>query len=270
VIETIRVDLHCHSSMSDGDHSPAYVAHSIAAVGAVWASLTDHNTLSGQPQFRAVLEERGVSSVVGLEIDARSPAGVLHLLGYGLDQHNEALLDALRTLRQPLRTSARHWVGRARSRTTRPFFARRSGAAPDAVAAPPRPPTTAGAIRLIHEAGGLVFLAHPLAGIGTIARLEEALTWLQPEGLDGLEAFHKQYLPETQDALLEIAERRDLLTVAGSDFHGVHHSDGGSPGADMPLVHWRQFMAALGIGPQDGLPTPYQDRVALQRGHVGD
>ena len=90
VIETIRVDLHCHSSMSDGDHSPAYVAHSVAAVGVVWAALTDHNTLSGQPQFRAVLERRGVSSVVGLEIDARSPAGVLHLLGYGLDQHNEA------------------------------------------------------------------------------------------------------------------------------------------------------------------------------------
>ncbi len=109
MIETIRVDLHCHSSMSDGDHAPAYVAHSIAAIGAVWASLTDHNTLSGQPQFRAVLERRGLNSVVGLEMDARSPAGVLHLLGYGLDQHNEALLDALRTLRQPWRTSARHW-----------------------------------------------------------------------------------------------------------------------------------------------------------------
>ena len=115
MIDTIRVDLHCHSSMSDGDHSPSYVAHSIAATGAVWAALTDHNSLEGQDQFRAALSKRGVRSVTGVEIDARSPRGPIHLLGYGFDPDNGPLLDALRTIRQPWRTSLRNWAIRARS-----------------------------------------------------------------------------------------------------------------------------------------------------------
>ena len=119
MIETIRVDLHCHSSLSDGDHSPAYVAHSLAAIGADWAALTDHNTLSGLHQFASVLDRRGVHHIVGLEMDARSPIGVLHLLGYGFDPSDQPLLDALRTIRQPWRASARYWSDR--------FHARRDG-----------------------------------------------------------------------------------------------------------------------------------------------
>lgn len=245
MIEAIRVELHCHSSLSDGDHSPAYVAHSIAATGAEWAALTDHNTLSGQHQFRTVLEKRGVHSIVGLEMDARSPVGVLHLLGYGVDPEYQPLLDALRTIRQPLRSSARYWAARLGTMTAvRPDTAR------DATGRlvqpePPRPLYTADVIKLLHDAGGLVFLAHPLAGIGTPENLDRVLSWLQPEGLDGMEVFHKPYGQETQQALLEIALRRHLLCVAGSDFHGVHHSDGTSPGVDMPLVHWREFLTAL-------------------------
>ena len=113
-------------------------------------------------------------------------------------------------------------------------------------------------------------MAHPLAGVGTIQRLDEVLDRLQSEGLDGLEAFHSQYPETTQEALQDVAERRGLLTVAGSDFHGINHSDGSTPGADMPLLHWRRFMAALGLGPQDGYPGLYQETLTVQRGHVGD
>ena len=81
-----------------------------------------------------------------------------------------------------------------------------------------------------------------------MAKLDEVLSWLQPQGLDGLEAFHKQYSAETQKALLDLAERRGLLTVAGSDFHGLHHSDGDDPGVDMPLIHWNRFVDAIGLG----------------------
>ena len=262
MIETIRVDLHCHSCMSDGDHTPTYVAHSVAAVGATWAALTDHNSVEGQHQFRAVLERRGVGSVVGLEMDGRSPVGVLHLLGYGFDVENEDLLAALRTIRQPRRAAARYWMDRARLATGRPTSPPRQCTRPGHGTTPHRPPTTAEVICLLHGAGGTVFLAHPLAGLNSIERLEEVLDWLQPEGLDGIEAFHKKYSQDTQQSLLAVAEHRGLLTVAGSDFHGVHHSDGGSPGVDMPLVHWRRFMAALGLGSLDGPPTSFHDRVA--------
>ena len=246
--DTIRVDLHCHSSASDGDHSPAYVAHSIAATGALWGALTDHNSLGGQKQFRAALAKRGLGSVTGLEIDARWPGGPpLHLLGYGFEPENVPLLDALLTIQQPWRVSTRHWLARVRSIMGRVPLPTRTCAPARGDSSPPRPPSTSEAICLIHEAGGLVFLAHPLAGMGTVERLDEILEWLQPQGLDGLEAFHKQYSPMVQAELQELAERRRLLTIAGSDFHGLHHSDGGSPGVDMPLVHWNRFLDALRV-----------------------
>ena len=262
--DTIRVELHCHSSVSDGDHSPAYVAHSIAAIGAEWAALTDHNSVSGQHQFRTVLEKRGVHSIVGLEIDARSPVGILHILGYGIDPEHQPLLDVLHVLRQPLRTSARYWMERLTSIGSI-FPEGGQDAAPARPTPPPEPPATEEAIRLLHEAGGLVFLAHPLSGIGDVDALEEVLSWLQPQGLDGIEAFHKPYPPETQRALLEVALRRGLLTTAGSDFHGVHHSDGASPGVDMPLIHWEQLTRALAYGPPQRPPSEASDQATRQR-----
>ncbi|MBN1631881.1 MAG: PHP domain-containing protein [Thermoleophilia bacterium] len=243
--DTIRVDLHCHSSMSDGDHSPAYVAHSIAATGALWGALTDHNTVAGLEQFDAALAKRGLNSIAGVEIDSRSSAGPLHLLGYGFDPQNEPLLQALRTIQQPWRASTRHWVDRLRARRGRVASSDRTCVPQEGDSSPHRPPDTAEVICLLHEAGGLVFLAHPLAGLPHIGRLEEILEWLHPQGLDGIEAFHKQYSQEVQARLLQVAESRGLLTIAGSDFHGLHHSDGGSPGVDMPLVHWNRFLDAL-------------------------
>ncbi len=113
--ETIRIDLHCHSSASDGDHSPAHVARRLADIGVTWASLTDHNTVGGQDEFRAALARHGIGYIPGVEIDARSPFGPLHLLGYVIDLDNAPLLAALRTVREPWRSSARRWLDRMRS-----------------------------------------------------------------------------------------------------------------------------------------------------------
>ncbi|OFW55881.1 MAG: hypothetical protein A2133_01235 [Actinobacteria bacterium RBG_16_64_13] len=267
--DTIRVDLHCHSSASDGDHSPAYVAHSVAAVGVVWAALTDHNTIDGQEAFRAALERRGVNSILGLEIATRSQAVPVHLLAYSFHPDNEPLLQSLRTIREPWRSSARHWMYRARSLTGRPPGTERPCSPPGEDPSPHRPPGSAEVICLVHSAGGRVFLAHPLAGVRTIERLEKVLDLLQSEGLDGIEAFHSQYPETVRRRLLEIAERRDLLTVGGSDFHGLHHSDGASPGVDMPLVHWNRFVAALGLGSGQGPASDYSDRPTMPRGRVG-
>ncbi len=95
--ETIRIDLHCHSSASDGDHSPAHVARRLADIDVTWASLTDHNTVGGQSEFRAALAQHGIGYIPGVEIDGRSPFGPLHLLGYVIDLDNAPLLAALRT-----------------------------------------------------------------------------------------------------------------------------------------------------------------------------
>jgi predicted metal-dependent phosphoesterase TrpH len=269
VIEIIRVDLHCHSSLSDGDHTPAHIAQQLAAIGVVWAALTDHNTLDGQEHFRAALEKRGLHFISGLEMDVRSPDGPLQLLAYGFDLQDQALIQVLRTLRQPWRSSARHWIGRARSLGERTPSSGAAQPSTNGDLSPHRPPGTPEAIRLIHEAGGRAFLAHPLATVLTVERLEKLLDWLQPLGLDGMEALHKPYSPSTQGELLEIAERRGLLVVAGSDFHGFHHSDGADPGVDMPLKYWNRFMASLTPGKEADHPNSHHDGFTFLRGHVG-
>jgi len=248
VTDVIRVELHCQSSASDGDHSPTQVGRILADAGVTWAALTDHNTIAGQEPFREALQKRGVNVVTGLEIDARSPQGPMHLLAYGFDVCNPPLLHALQTVRHPLRSSVRRFVGRARSSNVSSAASTKVSSAPDGGFTPPRPPGTSEAIRLVHQAGGLVFLAHPLAALRTIERLEAVLDWLQPQGLDGLEAFHKPYSEDTQLLLLDLAARRRLLVVAGSDFHGPHHADGTNPGVDMPLEHWECFATALKLG----------------------
>jgi predicted metal-dependent phosphoesterase TrpH len=245
--EIIRIDMHCHSSASDGDHSPGYVAHQLAGAGVVWAALADHNTVGGQEHFRAAVERRGMHYVSAVEIHARSETGPVHLLAYGFDVENQALLSALEILR-------RSWLSSTRRRISRIFSGGKDAGTPS-VADPPgdgdpprrRPPDTAESIRLIHEAGGHALLAHPLAGLKTVERLEEYLDWLQPQGLDGIEAFYKLYFRSTQQLLLELAEQRGLLTVGGSDFHGLHHSDGTSPGVEMPVYAWDRFASALGL-----------------------
>jgi len=245
--EIIRVDLHCHSSASDGDHAPGYVAHQLGGAGVSWAALTDHNSVRGLHEFQSAVERRGMRYISGVEIHARSPRGPVHLLGYGFDPGNEALLSALQTFHRPWGGSVRRWARRVFSPGKQEVPVDTTCTAADSDHSREQQPDTAETICLIHEAGGRSLLAHPLAGLKTIERLEEYLDWLQPQGLDGIEAFYKLYFRSTQHELAELAERRGLLTAGGSDFHGLHHSDGTSPGVEMPMEPWKRFLAAIGL-----------------------
>jgi predicted metal-dependent phosphoesterase TrpH len=109
-------------------------------------------------------------------------------------------------------------------------------------------------ICLIHDAGGLAFLAHPLESLRTFERIEEALDLLQPEGLDGIEVFHKSYPEGVRSGLLAMAARRGLLSTGGSDFHGLAHSDGASVGVDIPVEQWAELVRLVG---KDQGPVPF-------------
>lgn len=245
--ETVRIDLHCHSSASDGDHSPAHVAKRLADDGVTWAALTDHNTVEGLAEFRTALNKHAISCVPGVEIDARLPSGwVLHILGYGIDPQNEPLLAVLRTVKHPWRTSLRLFGARVKGvshpRGERPHIA----ALPDGTDAANHPLSTAMAIILIHEAGGHAFLAHPIESLKNFERIEEALDTLQAEGLDGMEVYHKSYPEHAREGLLEMAKRRGLVATGGSDFHGLDHSDGASVGVDIPVEQWTEITRLVG------------------------
>jgi predicted metal-dependent phosphoesterase TrpH len=254
VAETVRIDLHCHSSASDGDHSPANVARRLADIGVAWASLTDHNTVAGQDEFRTALERYGIGYIPGVEIDARSTFGPLHVLAYQIDLHDKHLLAILHTVRRPWRSSMRRLLSRVRLlREPSPLPPTPCALEGDAGTLK-APLSTADAICLIHQAGGLAFLAHPLESLRSFKRIEETLDQLQPEGLDGIEVFHRSYPEGVQYALLALAVRRGLVPTGGSDFHGLHHSDGASLGVDIPRGEWNKMLKHIGVTPRS-LPS---------------
>jgi PAS domain S-box-containing protein len=238
-----RVDLHCHSFFSDGTLAPEQLAEELAAAGVGHAALTDHNTTEGLERFREALERRGVRTVSGLELDARASCGPVHLLAYGFDEHDPGLRRALRGLRHP------HW--------SRLGFLRGSGKSPDAppveALAPGRGLLAArDAIRLVKQAGGRVFLAHPLSAASG-SRLEELVVELKGLGLDGIEAHYKPYDRETRAILVELATRERLLACGGSDYHGPASALGGAvPGIDLSAEDWRPLARALGFDGDGG------------------
>lgn len=236
-----RVDLHCHSAFSDGTLSPEQLADELAAAGVGHAALTDHNTTAGLERFREALERHGVRTVSGLELDARADCGPVHLLAYGFDEHGRCLQRVLRAVRHP------HW-GRLRMPRTPADCSENGSPKVDALGLGRGVVEAGDAIRLLHVAGGLVFLAHPLTVCRDFERLEEAVAGLKALGLDGLEVHYKAYDRETRAALAGIAARQGLLAGGGSDYHGPGTGLGAStPGHDLPEEDWLPLARALGF-----------------------
>lgn len=112
------------------------------------------------------------------------------------------------------------------------------------------------AIEAVHEAGGIVFLAHPLQQCWSRATLEECVAELVGLGLDGIEAFYKPYSSNEQLQLAQLADRHGILTCAGSDFHGPFANESSrqdGPGVLMPVARWKRFREALGQHARNGL-----------------
>ncbi|HSL85120.1 MAG TPA: DUF294 nucleotidyltransferase-like domain-containing protein [Thermoanaerobaculia bacterium] len=203
----VRANLHCHSSLSDGDLSPEAVAALLVEDGVVVASLTDHNTVEGLVRFREALAGTPARSIPGVELTA-GDGGPVDLLAYGFDPGSPALAEAL-----------------ARARR-----------APDGSDLPVRD-----AIGLIHQAGGRVFLAHPLVLDREMGRLEARLLRYREWGLDGIEAIYSPYSEDQIRQLMELARRLDLVVSAGCDFHGTARAGLADRGVTFPAAAWRSF-----------------------------
>lgn len=242
--ETARVNLHCHSRLSDGEQTPAGLVAYLAGHGVRAAALTDHNTLGGLLEFQEAASRAEIGCIAGVEISAAGRDGrEIHLLGYGFDPNHPALVEALRLA---------HGVKRA--------MAREPGAPTleDSCTPPAGPGATgsgfsqgllpaAAAIDLLHEAGGIAVLAHPLApDLGFEAGdLEAEVAALQEAGLDGIEAYYGDYPQDTQEMLAALADRRGLLASAGSDFHAASHPVLSRPYVEMPAQRWKRFRDAV-------------------------
>ena len=253
-----KVDLHIHTTASDGADSPRVLAEKIAAAGLELFSVTDHDTIAGALEMEKIVP-RGVRYIRGVEFSCVSPAGKCHILGYGFDPDHPAFRGALeegrrlrlekleRRLEQlkrdhgiELTEAERSWLMSLGS-PGKPHLGqiiRRRGLAPDLDGAirgfirdvPGRDRIEASmAIGAILAAGGFPVWAHPLGGEGekrlTEEKFESLLQTLLGYGLRGLECRYSRYGRKESEFLLDHAERLGLVPTGGSDYHGSNKKD---------------------------------------------
>lgn len=272
--ETVYADLHTHTSCSDGTLTPEALVERAAERGIQVLSVTDHDTVEGLSAARAAAEERGLQFVSGVELSVTVNGDEVHLLAYGLDPSHERLQTHLREMAEARRERARRMVGRLRDEgldvhdeqleaaitsnaaVGRPHvaaalvrgghvesideaFGTYLGRSQPAFVAKPEVPA-AGALSLIHEAGGVGVLAHPghWTSSACIRQLVDA-------GLDGIEIVHPSHDASLQQYYERVAQGHGLLETGGSDYHGRSPEEDEHLGTvGLTREQWERFRAA--------------------------
>jgi len=243
------IDLHLHTTASDGDLRPSDLVEAAQAAGLTIISITDHDTTAGLDEGRAAAQSRGLELVPGIEISAVADGRDLHVLGYFVDAGSSALrefldrqqADRVRRVRvmadrlaalgcpidpEPIIADARQGrsVGRPQIalalvaaghvRTRDEAFTRYLEH--DGSAYVPRAGTSPeDVVQVIHGAGGIASLAHP-----GVSRRDHLIPALADAGLDAIEARHTDHDAAAEAHYRSLARSHRLLVTGGSDFHG--------------------------------------------------
>lgn len=243
------VDLHMHSTHSDGQHAPAELVPMALAAGVSAIALTDHDEVSGLPELRKAAEGTGLEVIGGVELSASSEKSDLHILGYFIDDTDPAFRAALSIFRDGRLRRAEAIVAKLNElglEITVDDVRRQSGGASlgrphvaqallarghidtfddafryylghHAPAFVPKPQLVpADAIALIRAAGGVAVFAHP----GTANR-DELIPGMVAAGLGGIEVWHPKHSATQTQNYARLAAKHGLVPSGGSDFHGV-------------------------------------------------
>ena len=241
-----KVDLHLHSTASDGQYTPVELVKMALERGLLVISITDHESTEGVEPALEAAKGTGLEVIPGVEISTDLPKREAHLLGYYINYHHPHLQRELRLLRRSRRERAKgmiakladlgmplEWkevvklagngsIGRphiAQAMVERGYVASTDEAFANYIGrngpayveryrlAPEE------ATRLIRAAGGLPALAHP-------ANVLDLLPRLVKEGLVGLEAYYTGYSTKQMQDLAALAQKYNLIPTGGSDFHG--------------------------------------------------
>ncbi len=252
------IDLHTHSTCSDGSETPTRVIELAHSAGCGAVALTDHDGLSGIEAARARAEELGIGFVPGCEVSCKFSPGTQHVLCYFAEPGDGPLQDQLERLRSDRTTRNDRLIARLNelgipiteellrseagdATIGRPHFAAvlvQLGAvqtyqeAFDSLLAKGGPayfpkafidaPTT---IEAARGSGALAVLAHPLSMGLEPAELERQVAELAEAGLAGMECWYGRYSTEERQGLVDMAERYGLVATGGSDFHGSYKPD---------------------------------------------
>ncbi|MDC7233822.1 MAG: PHP domain-containing protein [Spirochaetales bacterium] len=253
------IDLHTHSTASDGTCTPAELIREAREAGLRAIALTDHDTLDGLDEAAASASEAGIIFIPGIELEIKHHPGEFHLLGLGLeDWHNSSLalfLDEIREhrnnrneqmvelIRQDgIDISHRDLEKAAGGRIiARPHFARvlvekkvaknikhafdRFLGVGQKFYLPKEVIELEKGIQLIHEAGGKAVIAHPLSLYLSWGKMPERFREWKELGLDGIEARHSGANKNQMARFEALAEELGLIISGGSDYHGKNRRD---------------------------------------------
>jgi len=290
------VDLHTHSTASDGIYSPAELLHRAKAIGLRVLALTDHDNTGGLAEAAQVAGTLDIDFIPGIEINTDVSGGEVHVLGYYLEYERPAFQSVLKVLRDARERRGQRMVELLNEHGINVSWDRVREIAQGAVGRPhvaqalleagyvqtigeafdkyigkgrfayvPRYKLTpVDAVRLIISANGLPVIAHPLELPG----LEELRSWL-PElcaaGMVGLETYYGPYSGEDEQALRALADQYGLIPTGGSDFHGpgIHPTPLGGRPVPYEAVERLKAAAARRHGqtpPPFELPPPVEEK----------
>ena len=264
------VDLHTHSTASDGTFSPAELAAEAHKTGLSLFALTDHDTVAGVAEAQQAGKAIGIRVLPGIEISVEWQPGELHLLGLGIDIENKTLCSLMQYAQEKRLERNRKMIEKfneagiiideeklvhiaGEAVIGRPHFAKylvqekKAKSIQDAFLkylAKGRPfyiekeclPLTE-SIEAIKAACGVPVLAHPMSLYLSWGKLPETIAQFKKDGLVGLEAWHSGARYGECVRLQALAEELNLIVTAGSDFHGANRKDVylGRTAANLPI-----------------------------------
>ena len=248
------IDLHTHSTFSDGVNSPAQLVDIALEQNLSALALADHDCLDGFKELQEAGERKGVEVLSGVELSCEHRGRDLHILGYGVDVGDEPFLRMLRQFCQTREERGMKILEKLRDigidiapevvlakagegALGRPHIAEaliEAGHAADFAEVFDKyigedcpayvdkyKMSPAQAVKHIHASGGLAFVAHP----GFYLEEADGFNELLEEPFDGIEVLHPQHNKETRARLLQMAKDRNMLVSGGSDYHGFKSRD---------------------------------------------
>jgi predicted metal-dependent phosphoesterase TrpH len=258
-----RIDLHLHTTCSDGLKTPSEVLEDVRKRKLEAFAITDHDTINGFLEVRELIQDGDPELIPGVELSCSSEKGDLHILAYMFDPDNVRLLETLQDFQEKRNQRGRTMVQRLNDMGIAITYEDVLQAAGTAAVGRPhvaeamhrckavasyedafrryigdRQPAfvakenfePAEAIDLIHAAGGVVVLAHPMVA-GAYDRIEELVAL----GLDGVEALHPDHKQYQAANLMEIAKRFRMIWTGGSDYHGRGGRSGSIGSEGVPI-----------------------------------
>jgi hypothetical protein len=274
------VDLHVHSTASDGKLIPEAIVRKAAELGLRVISLTDHDSIAGiVPALKAVKAFPGLTFIPGVEISTDLADGEAHILGYFIDYTDPALEKSLEKFRDSRFGRGRGMVEKLAALGIDIDWSRVQEIAGDGAIGRPHiaramlekgyittfeeafdkyighggpayvereKMTPEEAVALIVRSKGLPVLAHPF----TVKDPEAMVRQLKPAGLVGIEAYYKDNTAAETEATLKLAKKYGLIPTGGTDYHGIgDSSEVRLGGVEVPMAAAQRLIAAAGKRP---------------------